>query len=658
MEVSNQHSKPNIAKLRQVGERALLSALLTTVAATAVHAQAPVTTLPTMITENGQTGAVQGVSSGVSFLFYDPSSKPSVPSLGPQTPLTYGVTEDFNLLTPGASTAKGLGLAGAALFSDPTTTNGKNQPDKQAINQTLSYNQGAFSISFGYLNVGKMFAVGNSPSGSISGDMANRLTGERGQNGFNTGLNYNQGGTKFGIQFGTVADALQNQHRMSETMSMERDFDKSLSLSFQRTQNNAEQLASGYTSHNTNDTLHLAYSPTRSGFLLDAKSSSTFTDQGAQSNDIALKIAQKFAALNLSSQFESSTSSSPGSSSAWLTQRYDANGTLRPGLTFSGYWAKRTVQAGVDTDDFDVIMKSAETRFIELSAEYAKHEAPDGSGNGKQSLVASINPGNVGPLGPLLLNLSINNQQSQVLDGFQSYSASLAGQITSQKGFDFGLMSGAKYYLAYSTDSAGGAYATNGHQTTHSARTLRIVSAPAGKNGLSWTVNQQQRLDQNGQTLRTASDYEAKYVVNSRVNIAANTTYDTARPDGSFTDQDQRGITVNWNKSQTSALIAQYVHTRCPSQNINAEDAYTVTYSGPALGANKMDLGLGEQTKYDYSGKYALGTTANVNYGWKADEQNLLNITSKFTDWRNLGYNSQTDSTIEASGQINFQRVF
>jgi len=644
-------------RLMQLALRLIQVSAVIAVSVTAAHAQsAQNATLPLGITENGSIGSMQGISSGLSFLIYSPTAKPGAPTIGQPATAACGVTEDYNILSPGSPSSMGLALTGAALYSIPSSGS-TSGAQKQAINQTLSYNHGPINLSVGFLDVGKLFAVDNSASSPLAPAMAGKLLSEKGQDGFNSGLNYSQDGTKFGLQFSSIADSLQSQHKFNTTLSMERDFDKALSLSFQTIENTSEQMSSNAASHMTTDILHLAYSPTRTGFLLDAKNTSTFGDQGAQTNDLMLKVAKQFSALNLSSQFESSTSSSAGSSSASFSQRFDASDTIRKGLTFSGYWAKRTVEAGSETDDYDVIIKSAENRFLALSAEYAKHDALDGSGTGKQSLVASITPGAVGPLGPLLLNLSINNQQSQMLDGFQSYSASLSGQLAPSKRFDFGLP-GAKYVLAYSDASAGGNYAINGHAVSHSARTLRLVSAPAGKNGLSWTVSQQQRLDGNGQALRTASDYETKYTFNHRLSIAANSIFETAKPDGSFTDMDQQGFTMNWNQTQSCSMIAQYVHSRCPSQNIAGEDGYTLTCSGMGPQSRKMDLGIGEQTKRDFNGYNAFGTSANVAYAWKADDSNLLNITSKVTNWQNHGFNNDYDTSVEAAGQINFQRLF
>jgi hypothetical protein len=609
-----------------------------------------------MIGEGAFGGAQQSFSNGLSFLVYTPTAQNQAPSIGPKTPMTYGVTESFNVLSPGQSTMSGLSLTGAALFADPTTA-GSAGADKQAIDQSLSYNHGGAKFTVGFMNIGKQFAAGSTTAGALDPSIAQDLTGKKGQEGFNTGFDFNKNGTKIGLQFNSIADSLQNQHRMSETMSLEREFNKALSLSFQRSVNDTNQLQNSSGSHVTTNVMHLAYSPTRSGFLLDGTNTETQADNGASANDFVLKIAKQFSKINLSSQFESADNTSGGVGSGWSSQSFNASGAIRPGLTFTGYWATKSVQNGVGTDDFDVTIKSAETRYLQLAAEYSKSSPTAGASSSKQSLVATIAPGSMGPLGPLLLTLSINNQQNPCLDGYENYTASISGQIAPRSGFDVGL-TGAKYYLAYSDGSVGGATSGTGNRQFHSARTLRLVSAPTGKNGLSWTVSQQQRLDQNGQPMRTSSDYEAKYVLDKKVSLAANSTFEAARPDGSFSDQDSQGVSVNYNEARTKSLILQYVHSRCASQNISAEDGYFVTYSGTSPSSTKLDFGLGEQTKYDQNGNNSIGTTADLGYDWKADDSNLVHLSSKLTDWQNHGYNNLTDSNVEATGQINFQRLF
>jgi hypothetical protein len=643
------------ARLKKAATTTAHVAIATALFASVAHAQSPQpSALPTMIGENEMGGGAQTTSSGVSFLFYNPTQS-SVPNISQQAPTTFGVTENMNVLSPGDSNANGLTLIGAALFADPSKA-GKQQFQKQAIDQTLRYSQNHLNISLGYSNVGSLFNGDPSQSGPLSSDIEKDMMGKRGQNGLNAGFDYDQSGTKLGLQLASITDTLQNQHKLSETLSMERDFDKSLSLGYQRTETSTEQQQAAGT-QSTNNVLHLAFSPTRSGFLLDAKSTQTLDQLGNASNDLSFKVAQHFSALNLTSQFESCNSNGNGAVSSWALQRYDAAGTVRPGLTFSGYWARKTATDGSGNDAFDAILQSAENRYVQLAAEYARTRAIQAGDTGKESLVARITPGSYGPLGPLLLTLSINNQQTPLLDNFTSYTASLEGQIVHRDGFDFGL-DGVKYYLAYSAASAGGNYAVNGQQTKHSARTLRLVSAPSGKNGLSWTLGEQQRLDQNGQPLETASDVEAKYILSRQISVAVNRATQAIQPDGSISDQNQQGATINWRQTDAYCMILQYIHSRSPSQNISGEDGYFVTYSGPGFSVKAMNLGLGEQIKRDFYGQSAFGATGDVAYNWQADSDNLVNVTSKLTDWRNCGYNDQYGTSVEATGQLNFARLF
>jgi hypothetical protein len=42
----------------------------------------------------------------------------------------------------------------------------------------------------------------------------------------------------------------------------------------------------------------------------------------------------------------------------------------------------------------------------------------------------------------------------------------------------------------------------------------------------------------------------------------------------------------------------------------------------------------------------------------KTDDDNLLNVSSKLTDWRNHGFNNDYARSVEATGQIDFKRLF
>jgi hypothetical protein len=596
----------------------------------------------------------QGVTSGLSFLIYNPPSQTGMPAIGPQAPQAMGLSETMNLLAPGTATSSGLSLAGAALFAGPTN-NSTQQAQKQAINQTLGYQSGGLKLSIDYVNVGKQFSIDptQAASAGLTGNMSNSLLGFKGQNGINTGLNYTEGADKFGFSFSSITDSLHSQHKTSEIMSMEHDFNKSLAMTFQSTEATAEQLSGGTASHQTTNILHLAYSPTRSGFLLDGTTTQTLNGQGAETDDMKLSVARNFSTLNLSSQFESNSNKSSGTSNGWTVEKFNASDMLGKGVKVTSFWDQKSNSDGSGNNDFDVILNSTENRYVELAAEYAKSDVSNAAGTSKSSLVANVKPGTVGIFGPLLLTLSYSSHQTAFLAGYQSYSAALSGQITHAKAFDFGLM-GAKYYLAYSDASSQNAGSAD---AVHSARTLRLVSGPSGSNGLSWTVMQQQRLDGNGQPLRTSSDYEVKYNLNRHISVAGNSTFETAQANGAFSDRDAQGLGITLNTGLSTAIIASYVHSKCPSANINGEDDYTMTDSGVLFGKQGA-LGLGEDTKSDISDRYAYGASANVQYNWKADADNLLNLSSKFTDWQNCGYNNQDDNTVEAAGQINYQRVF
>ena len=297
--------------------------------------------------------------------------------------------------------------------------------------------------------------------------------------------------------------------------------------------------------------------------------------------------------------------------------------------------------------------KPPETKYVELAAEYSKNDDVASDEITKQIFTANINSKAGGPLGALLYTLSISHQQVQLLDGLMTASAGVQGLIHPANNLDF--MSGAKFYLACVTATSS---VPGSKRTSHVARTLRLVSGPAGKNGLTWTVSQQQRLDQNGQPMHTASDYELKDAVNSKLSIGVSEVEQAVQPDGSYNDLDQQTLTIGWTKNAAQQYVAQYFHSSSLSQDIADEDGYLLTYNGPMFDSKKVGLGLGESRKVDPTGANAFGTTADLTYAWTAGSSDLLNVTSHLTDWQNHGFDGDDSPSVEEAGQLNFQKTF
>jgi hypothetical protein len=466
------------------------------------------------------------------------------------------------------------------------------------------------------------------------------------------GFTGGSGGTKFGLQFTTVSGALQNQQSLRQTMIFEHDFYKAFTLSYNRTDTSASASPGA---HQTSNVLHLAFSPTHTGFMLDGTTTRTLTAMGTTDNDLLVNVAQHFAALNLTSQFESSENASGSSApSNWQSTKYGLSDKLAQGLTFSGFWTKKIVQNSPGTDDFDAIAKDTEERYLELSAEYARCDATSSTPGTRQTLTAKILPGAISPLGANTLTLAISNQQVQLLNGLQTASAEVDGIIRPSNRFDFGL-SGSKYYL---TSAVASSSVPGSRRSSHEARTLRLVSGPSGKYGLNWTISSEQRFDQNGQATRTASVYDAKYPLNSRLALGITDEDGTLQSDGSYVDQDQKGISLTWNSSTTRQLIAQYMHTRSTACDIAGENSCTISCAGPMLGSPNASFGLGESSKADPTGADAFGATADVVYGLKSSDGNQVNITSKLTDWQNQGFGGSDTPSVEETGQLNFQTTF
>ena len=305
---------------------------------------------PIAIGETGSAGVyMQPASTAVSFLFSNPTSSSTASSSTAAAPYTYGFSEAFGAGPSEQQIAlSGLSLSGGAYFTSPKAGAGLSAQSKQAIDQNIAYTKGGFSLNIGYLNIDKEFTVDSSLLSSSSAQAVaslKDLVSKAGQSGLNTGLSYAGGGNKFGLKFSSIAQAMQNQQQTSDTLTFEHDFNKAFNLGFTRTDTSTDPSGGGSSSHISTDVLHLAYSLSRTGLQLDGTSTRTLTDNGGVSNDVLFNVAQHFAKINLTSQFESSQSVADGSAANIFTnQKFGLAGPLSSTVNFTSSWDRKTIE--------------------------------------------------------------------------------------------------------------------------------------------------------------------------------------------------------------------------------------------------------------------------------------------------------------------------